>query len=213
MTIEKAEKSVVFEGEEAGAGYASPTLDLIAACFLVALSLVVMWASWALPVPGDWLTAPGLLPFITSLSLLVMAVILGATALRRSDQGKSDKERSGKERTGEERTGKQRNKQQIASEAASVDRSQVYRTLLLMILVGIYILALQQLAFLIDFSIGSVFFSISAFEPITVTVLAAIIHIYWRGSLWITSVISLLWTLLLSLVFQKAFNIPLPGSF
>lgn len=203
MTIEKAEKSVVFEGEEAGAGYASPTLDLIAACFLVALSLVVMWASWALPVPGDWLTAPGLLPFITSLSLLVMAVILGATALRRSDQGKSDKER----------TGKQRNKQQIASEAASVDRSQVYRTLLLMILVGIYILALQQLAFLIDFSIGSVFFSISAFEPITVTVLAAIIHIYWRGSLWITSVISLLWTLLLSLVFQKAFNIPLPGSF
>ena len=49
-----------FEGEEAGAGYASPSLDLLASAFLIVLSVVIMAASLALPIPGDWTTAPGL---------------------------------------------------------------------------------------------------------------------------------------------------------
>ena len=38
---------VKFEGEEAGSGIASPTLDLIASAVLVAISLVIMAASVA----------------------------------------------------------------------------------------------------------------------------------------------------------------------
>lgn len=190
MTSENQNQAVAFEGEEAGAGYASPVLDLIAACFLVVLSVVVVIASWLLPIPGDVLTAPGLLPFFTAVSLLAMAVLLGVSAVKRKA-----------------------NNNWFTGESVSPDKSQTNRTLLLAALVGLYILALQQLAFQYDFSVGDVFFSISAFEPVTITALAAIIHIYWRGPLWITTLVTVLWTLVLSLVFQKAFNLPLPGSF
>ncbi len=190
MTSSNKDNAVAFEGEEAGAGYASPSLDLAAACFLVLLSIIVIIASWRLPVPGDLLTAPGLLPFFTAASLLVMAVILGGTALNRKTSAHG-----------------------LAQEIASADKAQIKRTLLLIVLVGLYILALQYLAFQYDFSVGGQFFSVSAFEPVTVTILAAIICIYWGGPLWITTLVSVVWTLLLSLVFQKAFNLPLPGSF
>jgi len=190
LTSENQKQAVAFDGEEAGAGYASPLLDLIAACFLVVLSIIVVVASWLLPVPGDLLTAPGLLPFFTALSLLIMALILGVTAVKRKSTN-----------------------YWFAGDSVSLDKSQTNRTLLLAALVGLYILALQQLAFQYDFSIGDAFFSISAFEPVTITALAVIIHIYWRGPLWITTLVSVLWTLFLSLVFQKAFNLPLPGSF
>ncbi len=190
MTSENQKQVAAFEGEEAGAGYASPILDLLAACFLVALSIIVIIASWLLPVPGDLLTAPGLLPFFTALSLLVMALILGFSAVKRKA-----------------------NNNRLSGDAVSLDRSQTNRTLLLGALVGLYILSLQQLAFQHDFSVGNTFFSISAFEPVTITALTAIIHIFWRGPLWITTLVSVIWTLTLSLVFQKAFNLPLPGSF
>jgi len=190
LTSENQNQAVAFEGEEAGAGYASPVLDLIAACFLVTLSIIVIIASWLLPVPGDLLTAPGLLPFFTAISLLMMALVLGVTAVKRKTTNNW-----------------------FVDNSVSPDKSQTNRTLVLAALVGLYILALQQLAFQYDFSVGNVFFSISAFEPITITALAAIIYIYWRGPFWINTLVSFFWTLILSLVFQKAFNLPLPGSF
>ena len=190
MITKNPHQPAAFEGEEAGAGYASPTLDLIASVFLVLLSFVVMFAAWSLPVPGDLLTAPGLLPFITAFSLLLMALVLAATAIKRINQSASS-----------------------PVEQASADGVSTTKALLLAGLVGIYILSLQQLAFQQDFSIGGTFFSVSAFEPVTIIALATIIHLYWRGRLWITTSVSVLWTLLLSLVFQKLFNLPLPGSF
>lgn len=190
MTSNNPEQAVAFEGEEAGAGYAAPTLDLIAAGFLVLLAILVMVASWSLPIPGDLLTAPGLLPFFTSFSLLLMALVLAATALKRSKT--ADKNVTGLE---------------------AHNSLTAAKTLLLAALVGIYILSLQLLAFQKDFSVGDSFFSISAFEPVTIVALTAIIQIHWRGKLWITTLIAVVWTLALSLVFQKAFNLPLPGSF
>ena len=183
---------ITFEGEEAGAGHAAPGLDLIAAGFLIALSILVMAASLTLPVPGALTTAPGLLPFLTAASLLVMAIILGFSALgrRRADM--------------------------VADLVDPVDtrsREQDRRTLLLAATVALYIAALQLLAFQAFFSIGGIPLILSAFEPVTVLVLATIIHLSWRGPLWITVVIALGWTLTLSLVFQKVFQIPLPGGF
>lgn len=190
MTPEKSNQPVAFEGEEAGAGYASPTLDLIAAGFLVLLTIIVMVASWSLPVPGDVLTAPGLLPFVTAFSLLLMALVLGATALKRKRISADN-----------------------SNDPVSTQDLPVARTVLLAALVGFYILALQLLAYQRDFSVGGTFFSVSAFEPVTIVALAAIIHVYWGGRLWITTLVSVVWTLLLSVIFQKAFNLPLPGSF
>ena len=84
---DSTQPDVKFEGEEAGTGYASPALDMIASIALILLSIVVMIGSFALPVPADLLTAPGLLPFIVAASLLLMALGLGASAVGRWRQG------------------------------------------------------------------------------------------------------------------------------
>lgn len=180
---------VAFEGEEAGAGYASPKLDLIATAFLVALSGVVMVASVRLPVPGDLRTAPGLLPFVTAASLCVMALFLGVTALKRHRAG--------------------------PYVAPIEDRTfdENLRVFALAATIGCYIGALHVLAFQQGFTIGDVYFTLSAFEPATIIALAVIIQVSWRGPVWITTTVSVVWTLLLSVVFQKVFAIPLPGGF
>ena len=177
-----------FEGEEAGAGYASPALDLIASAFLVVLSIAIMAASIALPVPGDWTTAPGLLPFLVAASLLLMALGLAATAIKRR--------RGGAERA-----------------LLGRDRDTDRKTLQLAAAVALYIAALQSLAFRQDLVIADFRHTISAFEPVTIIALIAIIHLAWRGPLWVTVTIATAWTLTLSLVFQHIFVIPLPGGF
>ena len=68
---------------EERSGQAPPVLDLIAAAFLVALSILVMIGAARMEVPDALATAPGLLPFLTAASLCVMALALGWQALRR----------------------------------------------------------------------------------------------------------------------------------
>lgn len=178
-----------FEGEEADAGLASPALDLIASGFLIALSLLVMVTSIQLPIPGGLSTAPGLLPFLTAASLAAMAIVLSVSAVKRKRAGIAA----------------------LPSEAR--DPVEDRRAALLAIIVAIYISGLQLLAFQIYFSIGTIPFVLSAFEPLTILVLVTIIHVFWQGAFWVNVVISTLWTLTLSVVFQKLFTIPLPGGF
>lgn len=183
------DNKVVFEGEDANAGYASPALDLIATGILLAISLAVLVASWRLPVPGGLPTAPGLLPFLTAGSLAVMAVLLGISARVRRREGTP------------------------LWSIEKRDTAEDKRAVALAGAVAIYIGALQMLAFQYYFTLGAIPMVLSAFEPVTIVALSAIIHIFWRGPLWITVLISVGWTLVLSLVFQKVFNIPLPGGF
>lgn len=180
---------VKFEGEEAGAGFASPTLDLIATAILVAISVAMMVASFSLPMPGAIHTAPGLLPFVISASLLLMALGLGASALARR-------------RTGHHMPA-----------FADRDMTTDVRSLLLAGAIAVYIAALQVLAFQQNFSIFGTNLRLTAFEPATIITLCAIIHVSWRGPIWITAAVSISWTIVLSLVFQLVFRIPLPGSF
>lgn len=182
-------EDVRFEGEEAGAGYASPTLDLIAAGFLIALATLVMIGSVRLKMPGDLLTAPGLLPFVVAASLLVMALGLGAAALARRRAGIRTPAFEGRDR---------------ATDLKSVG---------LAVTVGVYIAALQLLAFRSDVVVLGLRHTLTAFEPVTIIALTVIIKASWRGPLWIAAVISVFWTLALALVFAHVFNIPLPGSF
>jgi hypothetical protein len=180
---------IKFDGEEAGAGFASPRLDLIAAAVLIGLTIIVMIASVQLSVPGGWTTAPGLLPFLTAASLCIMAVMLGLTAIQRRRAG-------------------------VAAESDEIrNTDEDLRTLALALTVALYIACLQYLAFQHSMTVGGVHFVVSAFEPVTIVALSAIIHLSWRGPLWITVLISSVWSLLLSIVFQKVFTIPLPGGF
>lgn len=187
MQLNKPQSDQIsFEGEETGAGHAAPGLDLIATGFLIVLSILAMAAS--LTLPGALTTAPAFLPFLTAASLLVMAILLGVSALGRRRAGvvtdPADARNSGEDR----------------------------RTLLLVVTVALYIAALQLLAFQAFFSIAGIPLILSAFEPATVLALATIIHLSWRGALWITVLIAAGWTFTLSPVFQKIFLIPLPHS-
>ncbi|MDJ1017732.1 MAG: tripartite tricarboxylate transporter TctB family protein [Paracoccaceae bacterium] len=180
---------IKFEGEEAESGFASPTLDLIATAILIAISVAVMIASFRLPMPGDIQTAPGLLPFIVSASLLIMALGLGASAMARRNAG-------------------------VRIPAfADRDLPTDLRSLLLACAVAAYIAALQFLAFQQNFNLFGLNLRLTAFEPATIVALAMIIHASWRGPIWITTTVSIGWTMVLSLVFQLVFRIPLPGSF
>ena len=80
-------------------------------------------------------------------------------------------------------------------------------------MVAVYIAALQVLAFRHDIVIGSIRHTISAFEPVSVVAISAIIVLSYRGRLWITVLVTVGWVTILSLVFQQLFKIPLPGSF
>ncbi len=180
---------VEFEGEEPGSGYASPMLDLVATAFLVVVSGGFMVAALRLPVPGNLTTAPGLLPFLVAATLLCMAAALGASAIRRRHSGAR------------------------AAPVFEGDRGSRLRTLFLGVAVACYIAALQVFAFQERFEFSGFSYRLSAFEPVTVIALSAIIHVFWRGPLSITVSVSAGWAFILSLVFQKVFNIPLPGSF
>ena len=181
--------TIKFDGEEAGAGYASPLLDLIASAVLLVLTVIVMIASTNLRMPGGLATAPGLLPFLVAASLFLMALMLGWTALQRKRAGFS------------------------AGPDEVRDTPEDMRALGLALVVATYIGCLQYLAFQYGFVVGEIYFILSAFEPVTIVALSAIIHMSWRGPLWITASISTAWTLVLSIVFQKVFTIPLPGGF
>lgn len=183
------DSKVTFEGEDANAGFASPALDLVAAAALIAISVAMMVASAALPVPGAIHTAPGLLPFIVSGTLFLMALGLGASALARRRAGIHQPALAGR------------------------DLVTDFRSLILAGAVAVYIAALQVLAFQQQLPIPGMNLKLTAFEPATILTLCAIIHVSWRGPFWITAAISIIWTIVLSLVFQIVFRIPLPGSF
>ncbi|WP_420011533.1 tripartite tricarboxylate transporter TctB family protein [Tateyamaria sp.] len=180
---------VKFEGEDANSGFASPALDLVATAILIAIAVTMMVASWRLPMPGEIHTAPGLLPFIIAASLLLMALGVGASALARCRSG---------------------SRIPIFGDR---DVTTDFRSLLLAVAVSIYIAALQVLAFQHNIAIFGTNLRLTAFEPATIVALCSIIHVSWRGPIWITVLISVAWTLVLSLVFQLVFRIPLPGSF
>jgi hypothetical protein len=171
--------------EDPNAGFATPVMDLFAAGVLAIVSLWMMVEALRLPVPGGIVTAPGLLPFLTAASLLLMAIILGAMALSRRRLF-----------------------------AGAEDRfelpSDFLRSMALGAILIVYVAALDFTAVDTAFTIGSLRFVIGAFEPVSVLVLTAILWIYWRKPLWICLAVSLGWIAFLSIIFRMVFHTQLP---
>ena len=172
--------------EDANAGYATPIMDLSAAVVIALIAILMAVESLRLPTPGGViLTAPGLLPFLTSASMLVMALLLGHSAVTR---------------------------RRITPRA--LDRFEIppdaMRSLTLGGLVALYVLALQFVPFETSFNIGSLHFVIGAFEPVSVVFLTGLLRVYWRAPLWTCLSVIVVWTAFLSIVFRMLFQIPLP---
>jgi hypothetical protein len=172
--------------EEANAGFGTPVMDLTAAAVIAAIAVFLAIESLRLPEPGGVIfTAPGLLPFLTSASLLIMAALLGLSALQR-----------------------RRTLPRV------LDRFEMptdaLRSLTLGGIVALYVLALQVTPFSTSFNLGPLHFVIGAFEPVSVVFLTGLLRIYWRAPLWKCLVIIVLWIAFLSIVFRMLFQVPLP---
>ncbi len=177
------EKAVV--PEDAHSGIAAPIMDLASAGVIAAIAVVMAVESLRLPVPGGIVTAPGLLPFLTSASLLIMALILGYSAI-------------GRRRT----TPRELDRFDVPSD--------FMRSLTLGGLVILYVLALQFVPIRTSFNIGSLRFVIGAFEPVSVVAITSLLRIYWRASLWACLTVTVFWVAFLSIVFRMLFLTPLP---
>ncbi|MPZ55506.1 MAG: hypothetical protein GEU91_03210 [Rhizobiales bacterium] len=174
--------------EDPNAGLATPLMDLIAAGILAAVSLWLMVESLRLPMPGGIATAPGLLPFLTAASLMMMALVLGADALTRRRKG-------------------------IAGLPVpdGFDLPPDFRrSMALGVILIVYVAALEFASIEIAFELFGLRFIIGAFETVTVIVLAAILRIYWQAPLWTCAAVSFGWIAFLSIVFRLVFHQQLP---
>ena len=171
--------------EDPNADLATPIMDFAAALVIAAISVWILIESLLLPVPGALITAPGLLPFLTAGSLLAMAGLLGATALRRWH-----------------RVPATNNRFELPAEFP--------RTLLLGAIVIVYVAALQFLPISMAISFLGKRLVIGNFEVASVIILTTILRIFWGAALWKCFALTVGWIAFLSLVFRLVFEIQLP---
>jgi len=171
--------------EEANAGLATPIMDLIAAGVIAAISIFIAISSLLLPMPAGVLTAPGLLPFLTAASLLVMALLLGYSAITR-----------------------RRTMPRALDRFAIPEDFQ--RTLVLGGIVILYVLGLQVIPVDVSFDIGPLHFLIGAFETVSLIAITGLLKLYWRAPLWACLAVTVGWIAFLSIVFRMLFQTPLP---
>ena len=171
--------------EDPNAGLATPAMDLAAAGIVAAIAIWFGIEALRLPVPGGLITAPGLLPFLTAGSLLIMAGLLAAAAIRR--------------------------RRMVPTASAGFELPpDFWRSMLLgAILIG-YVAALQFLPVAVAFRVGPVRLVIGNFEVATVIVLTAILRIFWQQALWACVAVAFGWVAFLSLVFRLVFEQQLP---
>jgi hypothetical protein len=171
----------------------SPRRDLIAAIGIGAFALLAMVLALAMPNPGTLTTAPGLLPFLTGLSLLAMAAGLAAGALRRGAALGSFR----------------RPRSDVTDHRAD---PETWRTLLLIAIVCLYVVLVDLVSF--DWRLPTpVFeFRFSSFELVSILFLATVLRIFWRQGLGRCLLVAAPTILVLAAIFQHGFKILLPGS-
>lgn len=174
--------------EDPHAGLATPLMDLIAAVTLTAIALFFLVEALRLPVPGGVATAPGLLPFLTAASLLIMSLMLGAGALARR------------------RTAILERRALLGIDLPPDFR----RTMALGAILTLYVAALQFVPIDVVFTLGGIRMTIGAFEVASILVLTTVLRIYWQGPLAVCTAVSFGWVAALAIIFRLIFHVQLP---
>lgn len=181
---------------EEGGDAATPGRDLAAASVVGVIAILAVILGLLMPNPEkNIFTAPGFMPILTGLSLLAMAIGLGAGALKRG--GGSELNLSPAELLGR----------------YFADYENQW-ALILMGLVVVYIVLLDWVTFIITVPlvIGGFRLGFSSFEAVTIPMLAIALRIFWPKSFLQCLVVSAISTLVLAAAFRYGFRIPLPGS-
>jgi len=168
--------------------------DFVSAVVVGALAITFMFLSLRLEVPGSIYTAPGMLPFIVSLTLFFMAVGLGIKALR---QGSFRDSLGGLAR-------------HLKNYAVN---QEGHRTLILVGMVFLYVFLVAVLSF--DFRVPVFFFDfeITSYEIISILVVSMTLWIFWKKSLVRCGFVSLIMIEALVSVFRYGFGMIMPEAF
>ena len=181
---------------EEGGDTSRPGRDLAAASVVGVIAILAVILGLLMPNPEkNIFTAPGFMPILTGLSLLAMAIGLGAGALKRG--GGSELNLSPAELLGR----------------YFADYENQW-ALILMGLVVVYIVLLDWVTFIITVPlvIGGFRLGFSSFEAVTIPMLAIALRIFWPKSFLQCLIVSAISTLVLAAAFRYGFRIPLPGS-
>ncbi len=170
--------------------------DLAAAGVVGAVAVLAIILGLRMPNPeANVFTAPGFMPFLTGLSLLVMAVGLGVSALKKG-----------------------------AWTGAGFSPGELLRgyfgdyenqwALILMGLAVLYVLLIDWVTFDVAIPLGVAGwrFGFSSFEAVTIPALAIVLRIFWPKSFMRCLLVAAISTLVLAAAFRYGFRIPLPGS-
>ena len=181
-----------FVGEENIGERSTPRTDLAAAVAIALFALGAMYYAYALPVTKNVLTAPGLLPFLTSLTLLAMALGLGVKAVRR---GASAAAFAG-----------------IGAAARQIlSARETHRTLVLMATIVVYVLAVDFSGFDLRFPTPLFVFQFSGYELISGITLTFLLKLFWGATIIRCLLLGFAWSIVLASIFRYGFNILLPG--
>lgn len=177
-------------GEESSEQPTSAARNLLAALIIAAIAILAIVLAVKLPNPGELASHPGMLPWLTGVSLLGMAVLLAAQAVR---AGALHELRDGS----------------WLRDFADPERG---RTLLLVGIIFIYVLLVDFFGF--DFRYPTPLFTLrfSSFEAWSIPVLAVILWIFWRAPVLRCLLVAAPVTIVLASIFRSGFNILLPGS-
>jgi len=185
---------IEFSGEEETAAQTTPAKDFGSACVIAVLAIAVSILSVRLDVPGSVYTAPGVLPLIVSLSLLVMAIMLGARAVR---AGGATDFMGGARR----------------AVAAYLLDEQGRRSLLLISIVVAYVVLVGSISFDLRLPTPIFVFRLSSYEVISIGVITLIMRLFWKASLLRCFMVSLVTIGVLASIFRYGFAILMPESF
>lgn len=184
------DEKAVFTGEENTEERSTPKKDLAAAIFIAVLSFVAMYYAWRLEVVDSIFTAPGLLPFLTGLSLLAMALGPGLKAVR---HGAADGFFKGN-----------------AVVSGFFGDEENLRTLLLIGIILAWVVIVDQITFDLRLRTPIHVFRFSSYEAISIPMLILILRLFWRASMARCSAVSIVAIIALAAVFRDGFKILLP---
>lgn len=167
----------------------TPAKELAAAIFIFALAVFVIVEAVQLQGTKTIYTHPGLLPCVTGICLILMAIGLAVRAIRMGGAKNFF-----------------RGKGKIALDWLKNIESR--RTFLLIGLVIAYVIAVDFIAFDIRLFAG---FYFSSYELISIVMLTIILKIFWQATVTRCLLVSAGWTIAIASVFRYAFHILLPG--
>ena len=180
-----------FVGEEEVTEPVTARQNLIAAFVIGAIAILAMVLALRLQVPDDFYSAPGLLPFIVGFSLFLMAVGLGAQAIR---------------------DGGARNLfDGIVGPSAWFADQERRRTLMLLGIIIVYVVLVDLLPFEWRQPVGGFELRFSGYELFSIAALTLILRIFWGRPAPHCLGVSFGMVMALASVFRYGFRILLPG--